>query len=239
MTGFSDGAPLRSRLASRGILAGFLLGSTASGSLICAIGEQIEAYFAGEVQVGAGNEPCNPTMPECWFPAEIESGPDFFGVYTVSWGDGDTNYREVHASTTRRSLTDEACGSPEGDTGPMTEDDEWERPEIACTIMPQLHWEASEPEWNAHALRALREEFAPDEVLDCFRWHVVFRFYDVDRCEQAYETLNNLLSRCKDPEKCYAHPYVKAVRYIGDDPETRRMTGRHIHKAQEHAREEL
>uniref|UniRef100_A0A7S4Q3V0 Uncharacterized protein n=1 Tax=Alexandrium monilatum TaxID=311494 RepID=A0A7S4Q3V0_9DINO len=81
--------------------------------LTCATGEQVEAYYAGEVNLGAGSDPCLPTMQECWFPAEIESGPDEYGVYTVAWADGDQNFRQVHASTTRRRLTDEASkGGP-------------------------------------------------------------------------------------------------------------------------------
>merc|ERR1719162_1812990 len=114
-------------------------------------------------------------MGECWFPAGVESGPNAEGVYTLIWEDGDPDHRQVHASRARRTSTSEECGEPapyelpEGDGG-------WTPPEIACTILGRMHWEGSDAAWNKDAVDKLKEEFLPDEVIDGFDWHVIFRF---------------------------------------------------------------
>merc|ERR1712048_400767 len=104
-------------------------------------------------------------------------------------------------------------------------------PEIPCTILPRLHWEGSDPDWNRQATQALKDEYKPDELIDGFDWHVILRFNDADKCEAAYNSLDKALKQCTemDPEKCRTHKYVKAIEYVGDDPETRRKTGRGYH----------
>jgi len=189
---------------------------------LCAIGEHVEAYFAGEVELGAGIEPCNPTMAECWFPAEISEGPDSNGVYLVDWDDAHEHFRLVHATQTKRTLDGEACGQSSALQKHADDDALLSTPDIPCTIVLRLHWEASEPTWNRQAVANLKEEFLPDEIIDDFEWHVIFRYLDVDHCEQTHNTLWNLLKDCADKERCYAHPYVKGIHYIGDSPETRR-----------------
>eukprot|EP00927_Polykrikos_kofoidii_P063303 TRINITY_DN58111_c0_g1_i1.p1 TRINITY_DN58111_c0_g1~~TRINITY_DN58111_c0_g1_i1.p1 ORF type:complete len:301 (-),score=24.32 TRINITY_DN58111_c0_g1_i1:129-1031(-) len=185
----------------------------------CASGELVDAYFGGEVDLGSGAEPCNPTVSECWYPAEIEVGPDDDGIYEVAWSDRSEEFRAVHGSLTRRSLDGTACGF-------ASEKAPYPQPlqEVPCTIVPQFHWEGSTPSWNREAISALRAELVPDEFVEGFDWHVIFRFHDLDHCERAYETLAFVLQGCECPERCYRHPYVKSVEYVGGDPASRRKS---------------
>ena len=54
----------------------FTRGWTASPADIhCKPGEQVHAYFAGEIEQGdvfGLREPCNPSMHDCWFDAEVK-----------------------------------------------------------------------------------------------------------------------------------------------------------------------
>jgi hypothetical protein len=97
--------------------------------------------------------------------------------------------------------------------------------------LPRLHWEGSDPAWNKEAVDSLKAQFKPDEVIDGFDWHVILRFNDVNKCEKAYNAIDKVLKQCteQDQEKCHTHKHVKAIEYVGDDPATRRKTGRHIH----------
>merc|ERR1711974_3056 len=117
------------------------------------------------------------------------------------------------------------------------EDDNWVPPEIACTLLPRLHWEGSDPEWNKEAIEFLNKTYAPDETIDGFDWHVIMRFNDVDRCENAFNDLSKVLKQCKeaDPEQCRTHKYVKGIEYVGDEPSVRRKTGRQYHMPEAHA----
>lgn len=211
-------------------------------SVPCPPNEPVIAFFAGQVDLGAaGVEPCKPDMEQCHFPGRISTGPDAEGNYMIDWDDGDLSNRKVHHMKVKQSSSGEACAGP-SPAPPAEDDDNWVPPEIPCTILPRLHWEGSDPEWNKEAVAALKNEYKPDEVIDGFDWHVILRFNDADRCEATYKSLDTTLSKCKetDPEKCRTHKYVKAIEYVGDDPETRRKTGRRIHhNTNEHDRTEL
>ncbi|CAE7710959.1 unnamed protein product [Symbiodinium microadriaticum] len=146
----------------------------------CPGGEQVWAYFAGEVDFGDGvAEPCNPSIKECWFDAEVQYGPDEHGVYHVVWADGTPSFREVHGSQLLRLDSDKACGTAAAlqasqDRGP-----------IAPTLLLRLHWEASDDAWHADAVAKLREDFGPEEVIDDFDWHVIMRFKHTAACEEV------------------------------------------------------
>lgn len=204
-------------------------------SLTCSEGEAVQAFFAGELDRGLGSEPCTPASPECYFPASIASAPDTEGVYMVDWDDGGTHNRKVHASHVFRDSTGEACGELEA-SHRSDFDDDWVAPKIPCTILARLHWEASDPEWNRLAVSSLRADFAPDEVIDGFDWHAILRFDSVDRCEAAFVTMDNLLKSCKNPERCYTHPYVNAIEYVGPSPEMRR---KHLDSRKEGAKDRV
>eukprot|EP00747_Dinoflagellata_sp_TGD_P097398 gnl/TRDRNA2_/TRDRNA2_167130_c0_seq1.p1 gnl/TRDRNA2_/TRDRNA2_167130_c0~~gnl/TRDRNA2_/TRDRNA2_167130_c0_seq1.p1 ORF type:complete len:203 (-),score=30.21 gnl/TRDRNA2_/TRDRNA2_167130_c0_seq1:6-614(-) len=181
-------------------------GGKAKAPQICAMGEEVTAFFAGEVNVGGGGESCNPTMSECWFLARIDAGPDAAGVYTLSWADGDPDARKVHASHTKRVSSGEACGLPKVYAGKGPAEDQegsaWNAPEIPCTTLLRLHWEGSDIKWNGEAIKELKAELLPDEVIDGFDWHLVMRFHDVDRCERAYETVARVVGQCDDKLNC-------------------------------------
>eukprot|EP00931_Biecheleriopsis_adriatica_P016953 TRINITY_DN12330_c0_g1_i2.p1 TRINITY_DN12330_c0_g1~~TRINITY_DN12330_c0_g1_i2.p1 ORF type:complete len:194 (-),score=38.59 TRINITY_DN12330_c0_g1_i2:58-639(-) len=165
----------------------------------CAIGEKVDAYFGGEVDLGDGfGEPCNPTVKECWFAAE------------------------VHATHTRRTSTGEACGDGSGTVRPSEELES-----LPCTLLLHLHWEASDEAWRTTASQRLEEELMPDEVIGDFDWHLIFRYRDVGVCEQAHATLQSLLRTCPDEDRCYVHPYVKAVELIGHEPREGHKLGDH------------
>lgn len=43
--------------------------------ILCKPGEQVHAYFAGEIEqsdVSGLREPCNPSLHDCWFDAEVK-----------------------------------------------------------------------------------------------------------------------------------------------------------------------
>uniref|UniRef100_A0A7R9ZZV4 Uncharacterized protein n=1 Tax=Pyrodinium bahamense TaxID=73915 RepID=A0A7R9ZZV4_9DINO len=223
---------------ARHLAALLALGTAATSPLAaegapCVPGEPVAAFFAGQVDLGGGSgiTTCTPEMEQCYFPGRIHSGPDAEGIFDINWDDGDTTNRRVHHSHTRRGDTAQPCDGPV--PPPSEEDEDWVPPEIPCTILPRLHWEGSDPEWNKEAIESLRNEYQPDEVIDGFDWHVILRFNDVNRCEAAYSSLDSALQKCTepDPEKCRTHKYVKAVEYVGDDPDTRRRTGRQHHNA--------
>jgi len=169
------------------------------------------------LDLGVGIEPCLPTKPECWFPATITDGPDRYGIYSLSWHDGVEGFNAVHVSSLRRSLTEEACGEQRLDEAQS----QWVAPEIPCTLLMQLHWEASEDTWREHAVTTLRDELQPDTVIADFDWHVIFRFDSVDRCGQAYDAIKTLLDMCEDAERCYTHPYIRTVQHVGREPQMR------------------
>mmetsp|Transcript_118020 Transcript_118020/g.204219 ORF Transcript_118020/g.204219 Transcript_118020/m.204219 type:complete len:218 (+) Transcript_118020:3-656(+) len=207
----------------------------------CAPGDGVTAFFAGQVDLGNGPQECTPAIESCFFPAKVASGPDAEGYYTVNWEDGDENNRRVVHKQVRLSATGESC---DGASPPPRDDDEdgnWVPPEIPCTILSRLHWEGSDPKWNKEAVESLRKEFKPDEVIDGFDWHVILRFNDADRCEAVFKSLEVVLRRCKeeDQEKCHTHKYVKAIEYVGDEPEVRRQSGRRVHQAKANHRQEL
>mmetsp|Transcript_69040 Transcript_69040/g.108978 ORF Transcript_69040/g.108978 Transcript_69040/m.108978 type:complete len:182 (+) Transcript_69040:3-548(+) len=171
----------------------------------------------------------------------------------IEWDDGDDTNNKVSYDKVRRTATGKTCDGPPKAGGkvprqssPPKEDkkapaaspesDKWVPPEIPCTILPRLHWEGSDPKWNKRAIEYLRKEYEPDEVIDGFDWHVILRFNDVNRCEETYNLLDSKLKECKesDIEKCHTHEFVKAIEYVGDDPEQRRRTGRHIHDPSKH-----
>eukprot|EP00747_Dinoflagellata_sp_TGD_P185782 gnl/TRDRNA2_/TRDRNA2_42505_c0_seq1.p1 gnl/TRDRNA2_/TRDRNA2_42505_c0~~gnl/TRDRNA2_/TRDRNA2_42505_c0_seq1.p1 ORF type:complete len:236 (-),score=31.98 gnl/TRDRNA2_/TRDRNA2_42505_c0_seq1:179-886(-) len=207
---------------------------------VCPAGVAVTAFFAGEVDLGSGNVPCTPSMEQCYFPGKVHSGPDSDGIYMINWDDEDPNNRMVHATNVKRT-SGQACDGPAPAAAAVAEDeDNWVPPEIPCTVMPRLHWEASDPKFNKEAVESLKRGYKPDEVLDGFDWHVVLRFNDVDRCENTYNSLQRELAKCKeqDREKCRTHPYVKEIEYVGDDPATRRKTGRAVHSSKK-TRQEL
>jgi len=249
-----------------------LLSAVASSMLLlpmfdagsCPPGEPVHAFFAGEIDLGKGPEPCKPEMEDCHYSAKISSGPDASGTITVDWDDADPNVRQVAFSQVKSVSTGETCDGPKPKAGkvppkaakkqeapqqqkappqapPGAHDDNWVPPEIPCTILPRLHWEGSDPAWNKEAIASLRSEFNPDEVIDGFDWHVILRFNDADKCEAAFNALAKVLGQCKDTdqEKCHTHKYVKAVEYVGDEPEARRSSGRHHHDPKAHRKEEL
>eukprot|EP00929_Paragymnodinium_shiwhaense_P119675 TRINITY_DN91560_c0_g1_i1.p1 TRINITY_DN91560_c0_g1~~TRINITY_DN91560_c0_g1_i1.p1 ORF type:complete len:312 (-),score=70.15 TRINITY_DN91560_c0_g1_i1:129-1064(-) len=212
-------------------------------------------------------EDCTPEMYECYRDAVVSSGPDSSGRYTVDWEDGDDRDRLVPAAQVKRASDEETCDTTaeatkktsgastaqtKKDSKPKAapkeapvpnfdDDEEWTPPEIPCTIMPRLHWEGSDPAWNKDAVEALRKKYDPDELIDGFDWHVILRFNDADRCEKTYKSLEAVLNKCKepDPENCRTHKYVKAIEYVGDDPDTRRKTGRKYHKDAKKKKDEL
>lgn len=198
-----------------------------AGAVTCNPGEAAQAFYAGSVAEGQ----CNPTMAQCWFFGTIAEGPSADGVFTMNWEDGDPENRQVHHSKVKKRETGEVCSLPEAgyEDEDYEEDPPWEPPEIPCTILPRLHWEGSDPKWNKEAIDALKAEWKPDEVIDGFDWHVILRFNEANRCEQCFNTIKAVLDKCEDVEKCYTHPYIKAIEYVGDDPETRRQTGRTVH----------
>lgn len=229
----------------------------------CPPGTEVTAFFVGEIDLGNGAEACKPTMDDCYYGAKISSGPDANGIIVVDWEDGDPSVRNVPHSQVRHGKSGEACDGPpppkkvgkvpkkapahqeppKADK-PKVEnphDDNWVPPEIPCTILPRLHWEGSDPSWNKEAITALKQEFNPDEVIDGFDWHVILRFNDANKCEQAFDKLAEVLKQCKelDQEKCHTHKYVKAVEYVGDEPDVRRQSGRHVHDPKAHAKQEL
>eukprot|EP00930_Biecheleria_cincta_P053239 TRINITY_DN38640_c0_g1_i1.p1 TRINITY_DN38640_c0_g1~~TRINITY_DN38640_c0_g1_i1.p1 ORF type:complete len:256 (-),score=35.21 TRINITY_DN38640_c0_g1_i1:33-770(-) len=196
-----------------------------SRSVPCAPQEPVTAFFGGQVELAGEVQDCTPAIPECFFSGKVNRGPDESGRYLIDWDDGDDRNRLVDHSKVRLLSSGEACDGLEVHEGAG----DWIPPEIPCTILPRLHWEASEPEWNQKAVKSLKQEFQPDEVIDGFDWHVILRFHDVNRCEEVYNALDSQLKKCKepDPEACRSHEYVKAIEYVGDDPSTRRKTGRH------------
>lgn len=209
----------------------------------CPPGEPVKAFFVGSIDLGNGPEDCKATMEACYFGGAIASGPEADGHYMINWEDGDPNNRRVHSSMVKQLSSGQACNGPAAAKGPAKappqsqtppagaddDDENWVPPEIPCTLLPRLHWEGSDPKWNKEAVEALRGEFKPDELIDGFDWHVILRFNDVNRCEAAYQKISGVLAQCgDDQEKCFAHKYVKAIEYVGDDPETRRKTGRHV-----------
>lgn len=231
------------RRASASLLAAALLALPADGSYLCPPGERVMAFFAGQVDLGGGTvEACKPELEQCFFPGSVDSGPNQEGIFVINWDDGDETVRHVHHTKVQRTSTGEACDGPPEQLFPeQGGEEDWVPPEIACTVMPRLHWEGSEEEWNRKAVAALKKELKPDEVIDGFDWHVILRFNSADRCEEAYEALQSVLKLCKEknPEDCRTHKYVKAVEYVGDDPETRRKSGRSHHRPEASAKEEL
>jgi hypothetical protein len=219
------------------------------------VGSAYYYYSSG----GSGLVDCSPENDACYFDARVAKAVDDEGFYLVDWDDGDARSRRM--TEVRRASTGTPCGgkaasasqaasvttatvttrptttttttqAPRKEAPKQGEDDGWTPPEIPCTILPRLHWEGSDGTWNKNAIEALRNAYKPDEVIDGFDWHVILRFNDADRCEQAYDDLKATLDKCaeSDSEKCRTHDYVKAIEYVGDDPETRRKTGRKIHK---------
>eukprot|EP00439_Symbiodinium_sp_Y106_P042891 s283_g5.t1 len=176
----------------------------------CQDGEQVWAYFAGEVDFGDGvAEPCNPSMKECWFDAEVQHGPDDHGVYHVVWADATPSFQEVHGSQLLRLDSNKACGVARAAASETSQD----RGPVAPTLLLRLHWEASDVAWRADAVAKLREDFGPEEVIDDFDWHVIMRFKHAAACEEVRDLLQNLVNLCDDPESCFRHPYVQAVDY--------------------------
>eukprot|EP00403_Amphidinium_massartii_P009902 CAMPEP_0178429318 /NCGR_PEP_ID=MMETSP0689_2-20121128/30738_1 /TAXON_ID=160604 /ORGANISM="Amphidinium massartii, Strain CS-259" /LENGTH=237 /DNA_ID=CAMNT_0020051131 /DNA_START=1 /DNA_END=710 /DNA_ORIENTATION=- len=220
------GAPLSSGRCFAFLLLRILSGlspAAAGGTKpICAIGEEVSAFYNGRINLGRGDEPCQSTMERCWLDATVSAGPNGIGIYTVDWADGRSEYKNVHSFFVRRKTTEEPCGeSPEDAVEDDPEDDGWIAPDLACTTLIRLHWEGSEPQWNKQAINALKAECLPDEVIDGFDWHVIFRFHDVNQCERVYKTISNVLEKCLDREHCYTHPYVKDIEYVGDTPAAR------------------
>jgi len=206
---------------------------TPGGGILCTPGEPVSAFFAGQVDLGNGEiTTCKPEMEYCFFPGKIYSGPDAEGTYVINWDDGDTAVQRVNHELVKQIGSGAVCDGAEPPPGEEEQEEGWVPPEIPCTVLPRLHWEGSDPPWNKEAIEALKTSFEPDEVIDGFDWHVILRFNNVDRCEAAFKSLKRVLDECKepDPEKCRTHPYVKAVEYVGDDPDTRRRTGRHQHQ---------
>lgn len=209
-----------------------------------------DAYSYDYYEAG---EACTPEHEECYFAAAVNSGPNAQGYYLVDWDDGSTKSRRVPSTQVKQASSGQICQAKKGGgkaapagkkdskkaspppppPADIDEDENWTPPEIPCTVMPRLHWEGSDPEWNKEAIDSLRKKFKPDELIDGFDWHVILRFNDADRCEKAYKSLEAVLNKCteSDPEQCRTHKYVKAIEYVGDDPETRRKTGRKVHKA--------
>lgn len=213
------------------VLAIVVWSRRASGVAECSVGERVTAFYAGQVDRGSGVEVCAPTMAECYFSGGVAAEADRDGLLTIDWDDGDVGHRHVHHTHVRQSSSGDWCSGlavPE-----LDEDDHWVPPEIPCTILSRLHWEGSREDWNKEAVSALKSELQPDEVIDGFDWHVILRFHDADSCERAFTAINDVLRQCTepDPESCRTHKYVKAIEYVGDEPETRRRTGRGIHTA--------
>mmetsp|Transcript_16270 Transcript_16270/g.35609 ORF Transcript_16270/g.35609 Transcript_16270/m.35609 type:complete len:275 (-) Transcript_16270:69-893(-) len=234
------GACLDRRRGPRGLLFAALVHPIGAME-VCLKGEAVRAFFAGQVDMGSGAQACTPDLDPCFFNGKVAGGPTPQGMYRIDWDDGDQSHKEVSHLQVLRVSNGKPCGAAAAvvkasprKAGPAfdEEDENWVPPEIPCTILPRLHWEGSDPEWNKEAIQSLREQFSPDEIIDGFDWHVILRFNDADRCEQVYVSLDETLRRCQeeDIEKCRTHQYVKAIEYVGDDPETRRKTGRRIHK---------
>jgi len=227
----------------------------------CPPGEPVLAFFKGEIELGSGPVPCKPDMNDCYYGGKIGSGPDAAGIITIDWEDEDPANRQVIHTQVKSAATGEACDGPPKAAPkaskapprkaqeapkpkapePASDDNNWVPPEIPCTILPRLHWEGSDPAWNKEAIEFLKQEYNPDEVIDGFDWHVIVRFNDVNRCESAFKSLEKVLSQCKesDQEKCHTHKYIKAIEYVGDEPEVRRQSGRHMHDPKAHKKEEL
>lgn len=188
-------------------------------------------------------------MEACHFTGTVASGPEADSHYMINWDDGDPNNRKVLSTYVWQASSGQVCDGPKATKGPAKtppqqkppaaedDDENWVPPEIPCTLLPRLHWEGSDPKWNKEAVESLRSEFKPDELIDGFDWHVILRFNDVNRCEGAYKKVSGVLATCDDQEKCFAHKYIKAIEYVGDDPDTRRKTGRHVFKPEEHRQE--
>jgi len=232
----------------------------------CPPGQAVTAFFAGEIDLGQGPVPCQPDMNDCYYGGKISSGPDSSGTITIDWEDGDPNVRSVPYTQVRHGTTGETCDGPPppkkvGKVPPKAkaaqqeppkatpppkapfnpDSDNWVPPEIACTILPRLHWEGSDPAWNKEAIESLKKEFKPDEVIDGFDWHVILRFNDVNKCEASFDAIAKVLQQCKetDQEKCHTHKYIKALEYVGDAPDVRRQSGRHVHDPKANKKDEL
>merc|ERR1719272_344196 len=79
----------------------------------CPAGTAVTAFFAGEIDLGKGAEPCKPGMDACFMAAKIASGPDDTNTYTIDWDDGDTSVRQVDHKQVRHAATGENCdGKP-------------------------------------------------------------------------------------------------------------------------------
>jgi len=229
----------RRSLPLRELLAAVLVGVPAE-AVVCPPAEPVSAFYAGQVDLGAGPAECSPEMEACYFPGKVFEGPDEAGNYMIDWDDGDTANRHVHHTKVRKIASGQPCSGPEVVLDD-DEDENWVPPEIPCTILPRLHWEGSDPDWNKEAIASLKKEYRPDEVIDGFDWHVILRFHDVDKCEACFNSLSDVLKKCKqaDPEKCHSHAYVKAIEYVGDDPQTRRKSGRQTFVPKASRKEEL
>jgi len=194
----------------------------------CIMGEMVWAVFQGIADLGRGGyEQCHAAHDGCWFPARVASFDGDF--YIVQWDDGDQSHRRVPAGLVRRRFTEELCSVPVVYDYNDPEDP-WQPSEIPCTILLRLHWNASKVKWRKRAISKLRKEHLPDEVIGGFEWHVIFRFHVVNQCERVFKTIHKVLKTCADPEECYAHEYVKGIEYVGDDPNTRKVSGRHLHE---------
>ncbi|CAE8609585.1 unnamed protein product [Polarella glacialis] len=220
-----DWTPVRWRLLWVLTLA-FPLAST---GLLCLPGESVSAFFAGEVQIqvaGLGqDQECQPEVEECFFGGQVYSGPDAEGHYTINWDDGDSQHRRVHHSHVRHAALDEACDGP---TGPIQDHDTYVPSRIPCTILVKLQGGDSDRDWMQEAVAMFKTDYQPDEVVDGFEWYIILRFYDANRCEASFRSLAAAIRKCEDMdlEACVTSKYLRTIEYIGDDPATRRETGR-------------
>eukprot|EP00403_Amphidinium_massartii_P040512 CAMPEP_0178452024 /NCGR_PEP_ID=MMETSP0689_2-20121128/44010_1 /TAXON_ID=160604 /ORGANISM="Amphidinium massartii, Strain CS-259" /LENGTH=244 /DNA_ID=CAMNT_0020077675 /DNA_START=13 /DNA_END=747 /DNA_ORIENTATION=- len=226
--------PVVGKWAAIALLVATAAPTSTNATTICQQGEAVSAFFAGQVEVDGVAQQCTPSMNACYFAARIASGPDVrTGNYWVNWDDGDTNNRQVHFTQVWRGGTPGyACGGVEDDAGAVDASIADNAMEIPCTILPRLHWEGQDPEWNKEAIESITKEYQPDEVIDGFDWHVILRFNDANRCEQVYTSIETVLKKCMDPEpeNCRTHKFIKSLEYVGDDPATRRKTGRTVYK---------
>lgn len=242
--------------------AGAVLLPRCIDSAACPPGQVVTAFFAGEIDLGNGAEACKPHMNDCYYGGKVNAGPEQNGMMTIDWDDEDPGNRQVVHTQVRHGDTGEACdpapapkkvgkvpkkaqeapkAAPAHAPPANPSDDNWVPPEIPCTILPRLHWEGSDPTWNKEAIASLKADFNPDEVIDGFDWHVILRFNDANKCEKAFDSLAKVLNECKeqDQEKCHTHKYVKAVEYVGDEPDVRRKSGRGVHDPKAHGKQEL